>query len=96
MTNKEKKLEIIKVIVTIVKDRYKQHIQAEADYEAEKVKERVWQNSGNSQWDSEYNSGFGMQPPNVTLYHTKYFDAKKEFEKWESIYYYALENLVGE
>lgn len=96
MTNKEKKLEIIKVIVTIVKDRHKQHITAEADYKAEKVKEIVWQNSGNSQWDNDYDMGFGSQRPNVTLYRTKYSDAKKEFEKWESIYYYALENLVGE
>ncbi len=96
MSNKEKKLEIIKVLATIVKDRYKKDLAATADYEAEKVKERVWQNSGHTQWDDDYVGGFGPQPPNVSLYRTKYFEATSEFEKWESIYDYALENLVGE
>jgi hypothetical protein len=95
MSNKEKKLEIIKMITTIVKDRYKKDLAATADYEAEKVKQKVWDNQNHSQWD-DVGSGFGPQPPNVTLYHSKHFAARAEFEKWESIYNYALENLVGE
>ncbi len=96
MSNKDKKLEIIKMITIIVKDRYKKHLTARADYEAEKVKERVWQNNGSSKWDDDYSGGFGPQPPNVDAYSTKHFAALSEFEKWESIYDYALDNLVGE
>ena len=96
MTNKEKKLEIIKMITTIVKDRYKKHLSAKADFEAEQTKERSWQNNGKSKWDDDYCSGFGSQAPNVDLYRSKDTTARSEFEKWESIYDYALENLVGE
>jgi hypothetical protein len=96
MTNKEKKLEIINVITRIVKDRYRRHIVAKAEFEAEQTKERSWKNNGSSKWDDDYNGGFGIQTPNVELYRGKDIAERIEFEKWESIYNYALENLVGE
>jgi hypothetical protein len=96
MTNKEKKLEIINVITNIVRDRYRKHIVAKGEFEAEQTKERSWQNNGSSKWDYEYNGGFSLQAPNVELYRGKDITAQREFEKWESIYNYAMENLVGE
>ena len=95
MTNKDKKIEIIKMITTIVKDRYKKHIAAQADLEAEQTKQRCWENTEQSKWN-DYSGGFGPQPPNVDLYRSKSTVATSEFEKWESIYEYALENLIGD
>lgn len=94
MTNKEKKMEIIKVIVTVVKDRHKRHLASVADLEAERARERAYRNTHSSQWDDDYGGGFGPQPPNVESYMTKEHNARTEFEKWESIYYYALENFI--
>lgn len=94
MTNKDKKLEIIKIITLMVKDRYKKHLEAVSNLEAEKTKEQIHRNTGQSRWDDDYGGGFGPQPPNVDLYRTKESNARTEFEKWESIYNYALDNLI--
>jgi hypothetical protein len=96
MTNKDKKLEIIKLITLMVKDRYKRHLEALSNLEAEKTKEQIHRNTAKSQWDDDYSGGFGPQPPNVDLYRNKESTARAEFDKWESIYNYALDNLISD
>ncbi len=78
----------------MTKDRYKKHLQSVADLEAEQTREKVYNNTGKSKWDDDYGPGFGPMPPDVGLYITKEFNARTEFEKWESIYNYALDNLI--
>lgn len=89
-TNKDKKLEILRLLDQKCKHHYKEYLQAKASEEAHKA--------GYTQWDREHPddgvgcfSGNRWNPEGAT---NDRIAKEATFNKWQSICDYALESLV--
>ena len=86
--NKDKKLNILKILDSKDKDKYLKFAEDKANFAATKAGYDEYQKT------EPYGGGFSQNPYNKGNAETKMNNSEKEFIKWQIIYDYALESLL--